>query len=135
MSWSDRGFTLVGVMISVSIISLLAALGIPQLLRSKMIANESAARAGLRAISTALETYAIERSGAYPIDVSVLTTSRPPYLNKDYIADSPFQGYSYTCESDISGYSCSAEPAQCGRTGSKKYTITTSSVLTEGECE
>ncbi len=131
-----RGITFIGLVMGVSIITLLAVVGIPRLLRSKMASNESSARAALRTISTALEAYASEHNRGYPVDISELTNSEPPYLNKDYIADSPLQGYSYSCESlDINGYSCSAEPVICGRTGSKRYTITTSGVLTEAECK
>ena len=61
MRLTDAGFTLVGLMISMSIIVLLAAISIPQVLRTRMTANESAARATLKTISTALETYAAEQ--------------------------------------------------------------------------
>ena len=69
------------------------------------------------------------------MDISVLTTASPPFLNKDYIADSPVQGYNYACESlEVNGYSCSARPQHCGQTGSKIYTITTGGVFTEADC-
>jgi type II secretory pathway pseudopilin PulG len=129
------GFALTGMMIAVSIIALLAAIAIPRLLRMRMESNESAARATLKTISTALEAYATESKQGYPHDISVLVTLDPPYLNKNYIRDSPLQGYNYVCDSlDVSGYSCSAIPQRCGLTGSKNYIITTSGVLTETEC-
>ena len=135
MRFLDKGFTLVALMISVSIITLLAAIGIPQILRTRITANETAARATLKTISTALETYAAEVGQGYPTEISVLMTTTPPYLTKNYIADSPFLGYNFDCETlEVSGYSCTAQPQNCGQTGSKKYTITTSSVLTEADC-
>ena len=47
-----HGFTLVEIMIVVAIISLLAAIAIPNLLRARHNANEAAAIAALRTIST-----------------------------------------------------------------------------------
>jgi type II secretory pathway pseudopilin PulG len=129
------GATLAGLMITCSIITLLAVIAIPQLLRSRMAVNESAARVTLKTLSAALETYAAESEQGYPKDLSVLITANPPILNEDYIANSPIQGYIYTCQSlDVSGYSCSAKPYACERTGSKNYTITTGGVLIETDC-
>lgn len=128
-------FTLVEIMVTVSIVALLAVIAIPQLLRARMVANESNAKATLKTISTALETYAAESAQGYPTDISVLATIKPPYLNQNYIADSPIQGYNYTCDSlGVSSYICSAEPQSCGWTGSKIYTITTGGVFAEADC-
>jgi len=135
MSLLSKGFTLTGPLISLSIIALLAAIAIPRILKTNMADNESAARATLKTISTALETYAARSGQGYPTDILALIIADPAYLNKNYIADSPVQGYDYVCESlEVNGYSCSAEPQYCGRTGSKIYTITTGGVFTETEC-
>jgi type II secretory pathway pseudopilin PulG len=131
----NQGFTLVGVMITLSIVTFLATIAIPQLLRTRMIANESAARATLKTISTALETYAAEGMQGYPTNIAILVTATPPYLNKNYIADSPFLGYNYICESlETHSYICNASPQHCAQTGSKIYTITTGGILIETDC-
>ncbi|HDN86584.1 MAG TPA: type II secretion system protein, partial [Candidatus Omnitrophica bacterium] len=67
-----KGFTLVEIMIVVAIIALLAAIAIPNLLRARITANESAAQANLRTISTALENYAAANNGSYATDESDL---------------------------------------------------------------
>ncbi|MDP2980719.1 MAG: type II secretion system protein, partial [Candidatus Omnitrophota bacterium] len=54
---SRHGFTLVEIMIFVAIISLLAAIAIPNLLRARHNANEAAGIAALRTISTACESF------------------------------------------------------------------------------
>ena len=129
------GFTLVGVILTVSIITLLATIVIPQFLRRAMIDNETSARATLKSISTALEAYAAQSEQGYVSDISVLTTTNPSYLTKNYVADSPILGYNYTCDLlEFTGYSCSATPQHCGQTGSKIYTITTGGVFIERDC-
>jgi type IV pilus assembly protein PilA len=51
------GFSLIELLIVVAIILIIAAIAIPNLLRSKMAANESSAVASLRTINTAQVTY------------------------------------------------------------------------------
>src|SRR4030081_3992554 len=58
----QKGFSLIELLIVVAIILIIAANAIPNLLRSKMAANESSAVGSLRTINTAEVTYAT----AYP---------------------------------------------------------------------
>jgi type IV pilus assembly protein PilA len=58
----QRGFSLIELLIVIAIILALAAMAIPNLLRSKMSANEASAVASIRAIATAQTTYNV----AYP---------------------------------------------------------------------
>lgn len=130
------GFTLVEVMIVVALIAALAVLAIPNIIRSRVIANESAARATLKTMAVALETHASDSGTGYTDDFLVLITGNTPYLNKDYIADSPINGYNFDCETlGATGYSCSATPQLCNQTGSLVYTVTTGAVFSEADCE
>ena len=130
-----KGFTLVEVMIVVSIIVLLATLAISGLLRARITANESVAQTVLKSISNACENFASSNSGNYPINIDALTlTSNPPYLQEDYTSN-PRAGYNYTCDTmDNSGYTCTATPVDCSRTGTQTYTITTGGVMTAADC-
>ena len=53
----QRGFSLIELLIVIAIILALAAMAIPNLLRSKMSANEASAVSSLRAIASAQTTY------------------------------------------------------------------------------
>ena len=98
--------------------------------------NESNAQATLRLISTALENYAKDNRGVYPGNISALTQSRPAYLDRDYIKQSPIKGYSYNCSRlDAGGYSCQALPTRCKLTGKIVFTVTTGSLLISEDCD
>ena len=123
-----KGFTLVEIMIVVAIIALLAAIAIPNLLTAKKAANEAAAKASVRSLSTAAEVYATSWNGVYPADTGELTafiSSAPDYCGATAGSDVLVQGYTYNCDLASTGYTLTAT----GPAGSKTYTATTGGVL------
>ena len=123
-----RGFTLVEIMIVVAIIALLAAIAIPNLLRARLNANESAAIAALRTISTACESFRAANN-TYPANLAALSGANPPYIDATLGAGSK-QGYNFTYVLVNSNqYTCTAAPVTANVTGSRTFFVDESGVL------
>ena len=127
MPRKNNAFTLVEIMIVVVIIALLAAIAIPNLLRSRNQAQEATAQANLKLIANALENYAAINS-EYPTVTSTLMGVTPPYLSVDYFTGT-YNGYTFTHSLASYSYLINAYPANTG-VSLASYSITTGGVLT-----
>ena len=128
MKKNVSGFTLVEVMIVVLIIALLATIAMPGLLRARINANDASAKASLKIISNALETY-MSANDTYPPNVTSLLSVTPPYLPIDYFTGT-HDGFTFTVDSLSSQlYSVTAAPTNSNM-GSGSFTISTGAVLT-----
>ena len=128
------GFTLVEILIVVAIISMLAALSIPNLLYARMNANEANAQGTLKVVGGACESYrAVQVIPQFPADFSALTGANPPYLPD--VVDTSTTGVSkngynfiYT-RIGLQQYVCCAAPETYQVTGIRTFAINESGVV------
>lgn len=94
---TSSGFTLIELLIVVAIIAILAAIAVPNFLEAQVRAKASRARADLRTIATALESYAVDcnhyppNDGSYNV-IPVEITTPIAYLSNSKLVD-PFGMY------------------------------------------
>jgi prepilin-type N-terminal cleavage/methylation domain-containing protein len=111
---SNRGFSLLELLIVVAIILIIATIAIPSLLRSRQAAQESSAVAQVRTINTAEVTYLSSNGGSYG--------SIPELITQGFL-DSRFtgtvSGYTFTVTASGSDYTVNALPTStnAGRYG------------------
>ena len=107
----------------VPVLLIIAAITIPSLLRARQAANEAAAVANLRTISTAETSYRDARGTSYG-DLDSLVDAR--------LLDDSFRstkaGYNFTIVASGSAYTATATPAT-DNTGRYEYYVTTDSVV------
>jgi len=143
--FTQGGFTLVEIMIVVAIIALLAAIAIPNVLRGRTSANESASVGNLRALVSSLEMYRSVNND-YPLTeewvAEMYTTPTPDYgpPSFNHVMDgtacpsaatsSCSQGYRYTYTSAAGvTYTISAIPDVINNTGTRSFFTDESGVI------
>ncbi|MBI3088405.1 MAG: prepilin-type N-terminal cleavage/methylation domain-containing protein [Candidatus Omnitrophica bacterium] len=148
------GFTLIEIMIVVAIIALLAAVAIPNVLRGRTSANESAAISNMRALMSSLEMYR-SVNNVYPDDfdddmygaggdcdagVAPDPDYGPPSFCLDLIAGDDVQGFDYiytnlpaacdnTAGSECVQFTLTADPVDAGRTGTRSFYVDESGTI------
>ncbi len=80
---TNKGFTLVEIMVAIGIIITLAALSITGLVRSRITASETAAIESLKTLQAAFEYYRLVNTD-YPRIFEDLCTATPPYLDASW---------------------------------------------------
>jgi len=144
MKKGSRGFSLIELLIVVAIILIIAAIAIPNLLRSRIAANQASAVASLRTLNTAEVTYATTYNTGYSStlgDLGPATAGGTPVATAAGLVDEVLSGVSGTAggptatTSTKSGYQFTYSPGgtdTSGKINTYSFTATPISVGTTG---
>ena len=145
-STTARGFTVMELMIVVTILLILAAIEIPNLMRARMAANQAAAVENLKTIEAAEITYSVTYNHGYTPNLAELgpsgqsTSSQAAALIDGMLSHGEKGGYSYiyipgpVVDGKVETYTLKAVPSMPCTTGDQYYSFdpsTQSSVLAQ----
>ena len=125
MKKKNKGFSLIELLIVVAIILIIAAIAIPNLLRSRMAANEASAVGSIRTVNTSSVTYSTTYPDVgYPTTLAQLAPSAAASSSAADLIDSVLAG------GTKSGYSFTMTAGAGASTPQTTYTVAAAPVST-----
>lgn len=136
----EKGFSLIELLIAVAIILIIAAIAIPNLLRSKVSANEASAVGSLRTIMSATNAYSATYNIGFPSTLAKLCPAKPATSAAADLIDSVLCGgvksgytFSYVAGAVAGGtiatYTLNGDPLSAGQTGQRRFYADQSGVI------
>jgi len=125
----EKGFTLIELMIVVSIIAIIAAIAIPSLLNARKAGNEASAISSLRTLTTVNEQYRT-RYGSATIGYSnsLANLQTPGYIDS-VLGSGTKSGYVFTYVGTRTTWTCTATPQTDTTTGDRRFFVDESGVI------
>ena len=130
-----RAFTLLEIMVVVAIFVIIAAIGITQLLRARIVTNEQLALTSLRLLSKSSQFFFLARQ-AYPASLAELgpPTSNPAYVDDTALLAGAKQGYQFVYAAPGPGpvlttFTLLGNPLTHGSTGVRHFFVDQTMVI------
>ncbi len=131
----ERGFTLIELLIVVAIVSVIAAIAVPSMLRARVAGNEASAIASMRSVNSAQTSYASTAArGGFAVLLATLGTScsgsSEAFLSADLTADPVVKsGYRFELQSSAAA---TPGPVDCNGTATRSDFYMTATPLSVG---
>lgn len=129
---NNAGFTLIELMMVVAILVTLSAIALPNMLRSRIEANEAAAIGDLRIIGAAQIVHHTARNTFGDFDQLTDVDDGPgtAFLDESWFEGREKAGYVFTIEmADTEQFVCNAQPQNVGTTGQRFFRVDTSGIV------
>jgi type IV pilus assembly protein PilA len=148
MARTARGFSLIELLIVVAVILIIAAIAIPNFMRSKMRANEASAVSSLRSITTANVVYSTTYEIGYSSTLAALggtgavINQTNAGLIDSVLSSGNKSGYMFTyaagstdSNGDVLTYTTNADPALPGTTGDTHFYVDQTSIIRSNQTQ
>ncbi|HEY3266291.1 MAG TPA: type II secretion system protein [Armatimonadota bacterium] len=117
-----RGFSLVELLIVCAVITILASIAAPNIIRTRISANEASAISSLRIIAKGMEGWRIRHPAGYPANFKDLASQIPPEIDPN-LAQGERSGYVFSGGGDVNVWHVVAVPVQVGTTGLRSFYV------------